>query len=257
MAENLQGLLDRIHRDGIARAESERDDILEQAKKEAARIVSEAEAEAASIRSGAKTDADREIKRAESSIRQAARDVVLSLREELDGRISRLVRSAAGEALTPEVVAEVLRALAKSCSEDPAKAACEHSPTKEPHRPLREITPVDLDHLTFSFSRIIPNNASSVCQVGTTTPKGKDELSASRNDRRKNDIAAMETRYAADYRKAKPCAARFRRARRINAMKTLEDPFRVLGRYADAMVFYSDREAARSARNGNCDVRRT
>ncbi len=125
MAENLQGLLDRIHRDGIAKAESERDDILEQAKKEAARIVSDAEAEAASIRSGAKTDADREIKRAESSIRQAARDVVLSLREELNARMSRLVRSAAGEALTPEVVAEVLRALAKSCSEDPAKAACE------------------------------------------------------------------------------------------------------------------------------------
>lgn len=125
MAENLQGLLDRIHRDGLAKAESERDDILDRARKEAARIVSEAEAEAASIRSGAEADADREIKRAESSIRQAARDVVLSLREELDGRMRRLVRNSAAEALTPEVVAEVLRALAGAVRDDPSKAACE------------------------------------------------------------------------------------------------------------------------------------
>jgi hypothetical protein len=67
----------------------------------------------------------------------------------------------------------------------------------------------------------------------------------------------METRYAANYRKAKPCTARFRRSRRIDAVKTLEDPFRVLGRYADAMVFHHNGETARRARNGNCDVRRT
>ena len=67
----------------------------------------------------------------------------------------------------------------------------------------------------------------------------------------------MKTRYAAGYRKAKPRAARFRRARRIDAVKTLEDPFRVLGRYADAVVFNHNGETARRARNGDYDVRRT
>ena len=67
----------------------------------------------------------------------------------------------------------------------------------------------------------------------------------------------MKTRYAADYRKAESRTARFRRARRIDAVKTLEDPFRVLWRYTDAVVFYSDREAARRARNVDCDIGRT
>ena len=61
----------------------------------------------------------------------------------------------------------------------------------------------------------------------------------------------METRYAADYRKTEPSTARFRRTRRIDAMEALEDPFRVLGRYADAVIFYSDGESTRRARNGN------
>ena len=46
-----------------------------------------------------------------------------------------------------------------------AKAACEHSPTEEAHRPFREIAPVDLNHLTFSFLRIIPKNRFT-CHLG-------------------------------------------------------------------------------------------
>ena len=67
----------------------------------------------------------------------------------------------------------------------------------------------------------------------------------------------METRYAAGYREAEPCAARFRRARRIDAVKALKDPLCVLGRYADAVVFYRDGETARRARNRDGDIWRT
>ena len=37
-------------------------------------------------------------------------------------------------------------------------------------------------------------------------------------------------------------------------MESLEDPLCVLGRYADAVVFYRDGETARRARNGNGDI---
>ena len=67
----------------------------------------------------------------------------------------------------------------------------------------------------------------------------------------------METRYATSYSEPKPSAARFRSARRIDAMETLEDTFRVLGRYADTVVFYYYGEAARQARNRDGDVGRT
>ena len=67
----------------------------------------------------------------------------------------------------------------------------------------------------------------------------------------------METRYAAGYREAEPCAARFRRARRIDAVETLEDPLCVLGRYADAVVFNRNGKTARRARNRDGDIWRT
>ena len=67
----------------------------------------------------------------------------------------------------------------------------------------------------------------------------------------------METRYATGYREPKPSTARFSRARRIDAVEALEDTFRVLGRYADAVVFNRYGEAARRARNRDGDIWRT
>ena len=49
MAEELQGLLDRIQSEGIAKAEAEKTKIVEDAKAEAAKIVAAAKEEAASI----------------------------------------------------------------------------------------------------------------------------------------------------------------------------------------------------------------
>lgn len=67
----------------------------------------------------------------------------------------------------------------------------------------------------------------------------------------------METRYAADYRKPEPRAARFRSSRRIDAVETLEDTFRVLRRYADAVVLDRDGEATSRARNRDGNIWRT
>ena len=67
----------------------------------------------------------------------------------------------------------------------------------------------------------------------------------------------METRYATSYSEPEPCTARFLRARRIDAVEALEDPLRVFGRYADAMVLDRYGEAARRARNGDGDIWRT
>lgn len=125
MAENLQNLLDLIQREGVEKAENQRNDIIAEARAEAARIIKEAEAEAAAKRHAAKADADAEILRAGNSIRQAGRDVVLALREELNSRMSRLVRKSAAAALTPEVTADLIKALAEACAGDPSKAACE------------------------------------------------------------------------------------------------------------------------------------
>ena len=53
------------------------------------------------------------------------------------------------------------------------------------------------------------------------------------------------------YCEPEPCAARFRRARRIDAVESLEDPLRVFGRYADAMVFDDERRPVPRNGDGN------
>lgn len=46
MAEDLQGLLNKIHTDGIQKAEEEKAAIIADAKKEAAKIIADAKAQA-------------------------------------------------------------------------------------------------------------------------------------------------------------------------------------------------------------------
>ena len=58
MAEELQGILNRINADGIAKADAERNAIIEKAKAEAAKIVSDAKGEAAEIVKNAQSEAE-------------------------------------------------------------------------------------------------------------------------------------------------------------------------------------------------------
>ena len=57
--------------------------------------------------------------RAENSIRQAARDIVLQLKAELESRLARAVSASAAAAMTPEFMAELIRAMASDFAKDP------------------------------------------------------------------------------------------------------------------------------------------
>ena len=57
---------------------------------------------------------------------------------------------------------------------------------------------------------------------------------------RKRDVSAVQTSDATDNGKAKARAPRFRRARRIYAVESLEYAHGMFGRNADAVVFYCD-----------------
>lgn len=114
MAEELQSLLEKIRRDGVEKASAERENMLQQAKDEAAAIIAAAQEEAQKIRSEATRDAEALTKRAESAIRQAARDILLELKSELKKRVEAIVRARTDEALTSDFMAEIIREVAKS-----------------------------------------------------------------------------------------------------------------------------------------------
>lgn len=119
MAEELQSLLDRINAEGIKKAEMEAARIIENAKKQAQEIRSNAETQAAAtVRDAAEQAAVLE-SRAEAAIRQAARDVLLELQNELQKRIEKAVAGAAEEALTPQFMAGLIQSMAAQFAASP------------------------------------------------------------------------------------------------------------------------------------------
>ena len=119
MAEELQSLLEKIQNDGIKKAEAERDAILDRARSEAAAIIRAAEEEAAHLKKAAETDAASTTARAESSIRQAARDIALKLKVELEERLTKAISVSAKSAMTPEFMASLISDMAKDFAKNP------------------------------------------------------------------------------------------------------------------------------------------
>lgn len=112
MAEELQSLLDKINEDGIKKANLERDRILQNANDEAKTIRDQAKADADKILADAAAGAETLQKRGESALKQAARDIVLALKVELENRLKKAVGTAAEQALTPQFMAGLIQELA-------------------------------------------------------------------------------------------------------------------------------------------------
>lgn len=106
MAEDLQSLLEKINREGVEKAEAEAAGIVADAKAKAAALVKEAEETAAKAKADSEKAAADYAARAKETIRQAARDTVLS------------VEAAVTKSLTALLAKDVKAALA-----DPSAAA--------------------------------------------------------------------------------------------------------------------------------------
>ena len=123
MAEELQSLLEKIQREGIEKAAAERDQMLDDARKQAEMIVAEAQKKAEAARAAAAEAAEAMQQRAENAIRQAARDILLELKSELKKRVENITRNRLDEALSADFMAEIVRDITAAVLNDPAKAA--------------------------------------------------------------------------------------------------------------------------------------
>lgn len=118
MAEDVQGLLEKIHSDGILKAQQEREAIIASAKKEAAEIVASAKAQAEEFTCKAQADAKAEQVKSNAAIKQAARDAVIALKADLLARLNAVARACIGEAMTPEVMKQIILEMAKAYGTD-------------------------------------------------------------------------------------------------------------------------------------------
>ncbi len=111
MSVQLDELIGRIKKEGLEAAEQQAARVREQAEEQAARIVEEAKAQAESLLSRARAEALRFEQTGREGVRQAARDVVLNLRKELEGLFTTLLQSRVSGALQGDAVKEALTSL--------------------------------------------------------------------------------------------------------------------------------------------------
>lgn len=118
MTEELQGLLDRIQKDGVDKAEAEAKTIADRAKQLANETREQAEKEAANIRQKAEQDAEAFAVRGRHALEQAARDVVLSLHEAINTTLASLVKGDVAKILDGDAVAGLLSQVLEAYSRD-------------------------------------------------------------------------------------------------------------------------------------------
>ena len=115
MAEELQQLLEKIQHDGVEKANAEAKAIVEKAKEEAKAIVEKAKEESAAATAKAEADAKAFAERASTTIKQAARDTVLEVKDGVgkffEGLLAQDVKAALADSAAA-LAADAVQALA-------------------------------------------------------------------------------------------------------------------------------------------------
>ena len=131
MSEELQGLLNKIQAEGLEKAETERARLVAEANTQAEAIIAEAKAQADKIRKDAEADAEASRKKADAAVRQAARDVIISLKDDLQEKLRAVVREASAQAMTSKAMAGLIAKIAEQFAQNAASGAEVILPVRE------------------------------------------------------------------------------------------------------------------------------
>jgi V/A-type H+-transporting ATPase subunit E len=113
MAEEIQSLIEKIQQDGINVAEEKAKEIEDQAKKQADLIQENARVESERLLSEAKDNLAKMEQSQKALLAQAGRDLMLTLKKEINAMLERLILQEIQESITPEVMADILGRIIK------------------------------------------------------------------------------------------------------------------------------------------------
>lgn len=108
MAVEIRDLIEKINQEGIKSAEEKAQNIEAEAKQRADDILAQAKREAEEIIATAKDRIRREEETEKTLLAQAGRDLLLSLRKEINAMLGRIVVSDIRQTLTPEILFRLL-----------------------------------------------------------------------------------------------------------------------------------------------------
>ena len=116
MAEEIRDLIEKINQEGIKAAEEKAQNIEAAAKQRANDILAQARLEAEEMIAAAKDRIRREDEKGKTLLAQAGRDLLLSLRKEINAMLGRIVVSDIQQALTPEALFKLLSEVVRNYS---------------------------------------------------------------------------------------------------------------------------------------------
>ena len=118
MDVQLQELIDKIKKDGVASAENEAAKIVAEAEKNAEKIISDAQEKAAEIIKNAKAETERMEKASEEAIVQAGRNMLLSFKESIISELDGLIKTETENAQTKELLVKLIPETVKAWSKN-------------------------------------------------------------------------------------------------------------------------------------------
>jgi len=108
MAEEIKDLIAKIQKEGIQAAEDKAKEIELKAKQQAEELMKKARAEAEHIIAEANEQSVKTAANTKTLLQQAARDMMLGLRKEIDAMLERLIVAGAREALKPQELIKII-----------------------------------------------------------------------------------------------------------------------------------------------------
>lgn len=108
MDVQLQELIDKIKKDGVAVAEKESEKTIADSEKKAEKIIADAQEKAAEIIKNAKAETQRMEKASEEAITQAGRNMLLSFKDSLIKEFDRIILSETENVLTKDVLLKLI-----------------------------------------------------------------------------------------------------------------------------------------------------
>jgi V/A-type H+-transporting ATPase subunit E len=121
MDVQVKELIEKIKNDGVKNAEENSSRIISEAEKKAAALIENAEKEAADIKSQAQNEASRMEQAGKEALKQAGRDLLLSIKKDVEELFDRIVQSGTAEVLGGDSLKECIVSVLKSWKEDELK----------------------------------------------------------------------------------------------------------------------------------------
>jgi len=115
---NLDGLIQRIKKEGIEEAKTRSDEVIREAGKRASELIEQAKGKAETILKEAKEEIEKRDSIAKKALDQAARDVILSVREALIDMFGSIIKKECKEVFSGKALERILLTLIEGWQKD-------------------------------------------------------------------------------------------------------------------------------------------